>query len=828
MTSIHEPSDEDIQAFIAVTGAPHNRAIQYLKAHNKDLARAINAYFDNPSAVFDQQSQVSWDESQFHNDKTEGPQNQGQPSFTVHPADTLKPNIFSDTAPSRPPSRVSTRGNETGASQNADFVEPEDEQFNRAMANSMNESQTLPGQERGTIDHSNQTFRPATREHYDPDSWAVVYPASQTQEILLNPEPNDRKRQPNTPVFFKTPSKSHRLSALIKILHAIPMARDALLNRTQILQDYGYEKDWWDGAPVKVLRIVNLDADGRKISDDDIIYETQRLMAFLDETDRAYGSTNVLAEVEGIGLQDDCKASNFLNLWQAATARYASPLARIFETVGTKLDPNDPEDARTEHFPYFIVRVDNETSGKGLTLYEALDHMLWADAKEDDEIYLEQVGDVFTLEVNNQVENVPGLGIEIPPIWYADRYLPSHKQQAKDMLARKAAVTSQLQNEEKLQTGMSRFQKPGGGAQVDAAKLLAKAIAYFERKKAYQDATGNAFLTEQHSKEDLEKGETHTDPVAKELEALTARISDKLKTFEDIRDRAQGRLKEISQMYTIPPDDPKQPPHEKYTLRGVSTGANVVYVLEKTKPDEEDDMLSTEAKDWQWWKVEYLSTETKPVLPKKVTEANVLKAASSDSRNVLVVYANDKAIAYESGDIPSPLYNFVRADNLSFSAELDGLDPQAPATPTKRKADDNDLDMNNHRSPPHDRSYDASSIDDFAPHPCGYDTSPSPPHQSIQPRISPRKAGVTGSYDNVIPTSLRATGPTIDPISMTLDPDGTNDYGQEMRERGGQRGLLHGQRDVKEKQEYSLGSYVPEITMEDDEEDEDQRGSRDI
>lgn len=69
-------------------------------------------------------------------------------------------------------------------------------------------------------------------------------------------------------------------------------------------------------------------------------------------------------------------------------------------------------------------------------------------------------------------------------------------------------------------------------------------------------------------------------------------------------------------MYTIPPDDPKQPPHEKYTLRGVSTGANVVYVLEKTKPDEEDDMLSTEAKDWQWWKVEYLSTETKPVLPK--------------------------------------------------------------------------------------------------------------------------------------------------------------------------------------------------------------------
>ncbi len=87
---------------------------------------------------------------------------------------------------------------------------------------------------------------------------------------------------------------------------------------------------------------------------------------------------------------------------------------------------------------------------------------------------------------------------------------------------------------------------------------------------------------------------------------------------------------------------------------------------------------------------------------------------------------------------------------------------------------------------------------------------------------------MTGSYDDLIPTSLRATGPTIDPTVMALDPDGTNDYGQEMKERGGQKGLLQRQKKVKEKQEYSLGSYVPEITMEDDEEDEDQRGTRDI
>ena len=417
------------------------------------------------------------------------------------------------------------------ASQNTSFDEPEDEQLNRAMAISMNDSQTFPGQETGTIDYGKQTFGPATRDHYEADAWAVVRPAAQVEEIVLNPEPNDRKRQPNTPAFFKTPSTSHRLSALIKILHAIPMAREALLNRTQMLQDYGHEKDWWDGTPVKVLRIVNMDAEGGRSNEDDIIFEAQRLMAFLDKTDRAYGSTNVLAGFEGIGLQDDGKASNFMSVWQSASARSRSPLANIFESVGTKLDRNDPEDARSEHFCCLSVGVDTETSGKGLTLYEALDHILWVDAKEDDDIYLEQIGEIFMLEVKNQVENVPGLGIEIPPVWYADRYLPSYLQQAKGMLARKAAVTAQFQKEEKLQTKFSNFQKPGTGIQVEVASLLANAVKYFERKKAYQDTVKEPSLTEHCFQEDFGQSQDPDDPVVSELKALAARISGKVKSM---------------------------------------------------------------------------------------------------------------------------------------------------------------------------------------------------------------------------------------------------------------------------------------------------------
>lgn len=416
-----------------------------------------------------------------------------------------------------------------GAPPNIKYDEPEDDEWKRAMAMSISESQTIPGQETGILDYSKQNFGPATREHYEDGAWTMV-PAAQTQEILLNPEPNDRKRQPNHPAFFKIPSVDHRLSALIKILHAIPMAREALLNRNLTLQDYGHEKEWWDGTPVKVLRIVNMDADGRKINDDDIIYEVQRLMAFLDKTDRAYGSTNVLAESEGVGLQDDEKVPNFLDLWQAAAARSRSPLANIFECVGTRLKPSDPEAARSEPFPYLSVKVDKEISGRGLTLYEAVDQLLWVDAKEDDEIYLEKVADVLLLEVRNEVENGLGLGIEIPSVWYADRYRPSHMQQAKDMRARKAAVTTQLQKEEKLQAGISKVQKPGGGAQVDVAQLLAKAATYFEQKMAYQVINNESPLAEHGSQGILEQNQASTDPVAKELRVLTSRILEKLKS----------------------------------------------------------------------------------------------------------------------------------------------------------------------------------------------------------------------------------------------------------------------------------------------------------
>lgn len=71
------------------------------------------------------------------------------------------------------------------------------------------------------------------------------------------------------------------------------------------------------------------------------------------------------------------------------------------------------------------------------------------------------------------------------------------------------------------------------------------------------------------------------------------------------------------------------------------------------------------------------------------------------------------------------------------------------------------------------------------------------------------------SYDEVIPISLRASPPTIDP-SMLLDQDEPYGAGQEMEDRGGMMGIVQAQPGNENRRHgYALGSYVPEINMDD-------------
>lgn len=195
----------------------------------------------------------------------------------------------------------------------------EDEQLKRAMAESLSAHggqhpnghipipQSLPPapplpQQSGVTD-AHKHFGPANRPEYNPAEWAMV-PSNRLDE---DPAPLDRKRSHDTPAFLRNRDpawKPSRLGGILMIFHAIPMARKALL-RTGREPEYGYgnNPNWWKGdaiLPPYLQSTKDAQQDGVWASSDffpPLSDELHRLVAFLDSTDRSYGTADVIGDI---------------------------------------------------------------------------------------------------------------------------------------------------------------------------------------------------------------------------------------------------------------------------------------------------------------------------------------------------------------------------------------------------------------------------------------------------------------------------------------------------------------------------------------------------
>ena len=363
-------------------------------------------------------------------------------------------------------------------------TEREAQDLEQALALSM--SQPLPDQENGVTDSTHPYFGPANREHYDTKNWTMTLSGSHAREILLNPDPADRKRERNTPAFIKPSPSTDYLPALVTILHAIPVAREALLMRSHTIPDYGHDKEWWDGAVIKAPKIVDITHIGDDTDWDEILFEAQRLMAFLDRTERAYGSVAGLANMDAVHqVSPDQLASSFLEVWHGAASRTAPDwsIAKVFRSIGTKTIV-DPPERYGQQFFCLEVKVSNELADTGQTLYEAVDDVLWAewDETQRDEVFLESIGDVFAVQVTRSNDAASGLGIKVPGTWYLDRYLEASKDAAREMLVGKAAFKKEMARLAGIKARMTEYKRSTAGSKTtDVSKLMEVARAYFDR-----------------------------------------------------------------------------------------------------------------------------------------------------------------------------------------------------------------------------------------------------------------------------------------------------------------------------------------------------------
>lgn len=451
MTSTADAPEDSIQLLCDVTAVSREEAIKRLRANNNDVHRATEEYFDDPTG-----SKYKWDESAFGADR-HGETTNPSISFNIQgPDDVGHTGYFhGSAAPTRPPSRANNRsplGAPTTSAQ-------EDEDLQRALAQSAAES-GIPPQEAGIIDTGANApyFGPANRPEYDSEQWAMV-PTKVEMVVATEPPPSARKRDPEEPAFLRSnpDHREHRLGAIVSILHKIPLARNILLSIPPPAPSYGYNTQWWNGQVILKQEQLNAMAtDGAEDygigenTQPDYTDEVHRLIAFLDNTERSYGSGDPLSDARGVWDSQtwwDGSEKNFFETLQLKGIENSEFDTRPMMTR-VKLEPKPiseresqlvDAESDTEDYEKECALIDVDLDFEAYTwvnsLYDALDQLFWMANCSLDDPFTEGVGTAIITQPGEVMTfRFSGTGLhkpcDIPAVFYADRYTESRKNQA--------------------------------------------------------------------------------------------------------------------------------------------------------------------------------------------------------------------------------------------------------------------------------------------------------------------------------------------------------------------------------------------------------------
>ncbi|KAI2733648.1 hypothetical protein CBS147332_663 [Penicillium roqueforti] len=686
-----EPTEEAITSFVSFTSTTREQAIAFLKANNLDSQKAINAYFEDPTGSQLQPITSYWNDN-------------GGSSWDFAQQDNAPP-MPPTAPPTRPPSRVDIRDSEQnagyqdsvaiapkeGSGHGLSLAEREEKELQQAVAMSLNSD--MGQQETGVTSHRQPQFNKATRDHYEEGAWAMTLFNTSSEEVMISPDPEDRKRVEGEPAFIRPNTDGLYLGGLLTILHSIPLAREALLLRNKPLFDYGHEPQWWNGQPINLPKIVTVNDGKTGDSDwDDIIHETQRLMAFMDTTKRAFGSSDSLAKINSMSsLSADSEeiVTRFLEAWHGAAiqADPENPLTTIFTTYAYKRETFDEfvEPITRELFTFEPpVEQDNDQ-----TLYDVLDSALWSDrpGKEFDDTWLEHLADVLVIRLD-ALQKPNAVGVDIHSVFYPDRYLSSCRNLSREFRAKRQQIQGDVLKLEQLIHRYTIPRDPVGNSTItELLEQAAQAVPVVTPEQVGES-----------DQSDSGAAGAETMRVAEELRAIATNIEAKLKELEIRKQSAMESLREISKTLIEPPKSPSEPPFHKYTLRGVCTEPHVTYVLSSprtTTPGHLMDMDSeTEnTNDYQWWRISFsgedgktrqaekrkaqgntAATQDSEVVGytvRKVQEIEVLQAAREEWSSVLLVYASENAVNSKVDPAPSQLQGFVNRDNDAYGGEFE-------------------------------------------------------------------------------------------------------------------------------------------------------------
>jgi hypothetical protein len=395
-------------------------------------------------------------------------------------------------APSRPPSRANNR---SPMSRMADMttndfpsVAPnnqhdEDALVQRAMMESLKSSNSPQGlpppppQQSGVTPSADSGvhFGPANRDEYKTEEWAMV----STKRREPDPDVSARKRTPDTPVFLRCRDDSgwnaHRVGGVLTILHAIPAARNAFL-RTGVQPRYGYgsNPEWWKGTAILPPdRLALKESQASDVWDSPNVYppwsdELHRLVAFLDNTERSYGTADILAEAtSGLTASGDRERDFFEELSQDSSLAGAVFRA-TFDAITTTGESSTTQEM---NFAVLLSEFSKEQLFMAESLYSIWDMMFYTHAGGSSEgpessqiASITNPPEVLTFRIG--ADGLP-TAIDIPETLYIDRYLSSHLEEMRQIQRELVEIHIAYQKSREIEQKLTQWVNSRSGKSWD-------------------------------------------------------------------------------------------------------------------------------------------------------------------------------------------------------------------------------------------------------------------------------------------------------------------------------------------------------------------------
>ncbi|KAF2676767.1 hypothetical protein K458DRAFT_437083 [Lentithecium fluviatile CBS 122367] len=610
-----------------------------LNITNGDVQTAVDKYYttDDLQTLLQGQDNTRWDNTAFSADRYgQDGGSSGIPTFNIEYAPGVD-NYPHSGGPSAAPTRPNSAASHRSSTLAGDAPRP-------SIENS---------QESGVIGGSgasNPFFGPATKEHYDSTTWAMV-PTTKNTEYIPDALIWHQSRDPDVPAFIKPTLDRDYLPAVLTILHTIPLFRNAFLTPQVSIDNYWLGDDWWKGTITAIARTVDTTSGAGPSYELDLLYEMQRLMAFLDRTDRSYASLDSLFQLdawkeqqlypeEARDLED--VLLKFLLRWTWAYQQHA-PDARVNGSLRSVINVGGvPQDSAL-----LDANVVHRKNVADLHLYDVLDDALF-DARTL-HAHITEISDVIILRLTAAAKDGTSLDCTIPATLYADRYMEANKGQVDAMYAERKQYEEQLTNLS-LEMEKVKYHKPS--KETTYTKPIETLTMLKTSMKAFGPETHGTNENPEHG------------AVLAQLETLYQNIERKLSGLEKEKQKIQDALDSVSKLFRASIDDKAQIGDHPYELWGVATSSLDYFVLHpNTTPDGSEAM--------QWWHIKYTyQGEDADISRNRVTRDEVLAKARSDGGRVVLVYANKAATSVPPIPLSTPLDNFVKKDNLNFLQEL--------------------------------------------------------------------------------------------------------------------------------------------------------------